>query len=61
VRAQGGKTPMISRHPSRPSADIDASNMVYMMETAKRDQQTLRDMVRRPLIAKFKYLDDNKV
>jgi hypothetical protein len=50
VRAQGGKTPAISRHPSRPSAEINAENLLYLIDTAKRDQQILKDMVCLPCL-----------
>ncbi|KAF8576387.1 hypothetical protein K439DRAFT_664045 [Ramaria rubella] len=44
MRAQGGRTPPISDHPSRPSAATNESNMQYLIETAKRDQKVLKDL-----------------
>jgi hypothetical protein len=46
VKAEGGRTPAISRHPSRPSANIDVEHFAANIEIARRDQTTLKKLVR---------------
>ncbi|KAF5372029.1 hypothetical protein D9615_008120 [Tricholomella constricta] len=44
MKAQGGRTPAVSDHPSRRSAEITRENLASLIESAKRDQQTLKDL-----------------
>ena len=47
VRAAGGKTPGVSDHPSRPSAEPNEVDIQALIEIAKRDQTVLKGLVSR--------------
>ncbi|TDL17951.1 hypothetical protein BD410DRAFT_901155 [Rickenella mellea] len=41
MRAMGGKTPPISEHPSRPSAEINGKSVEYLIDAASREQNPI--------------------
>ena len=47
VRAAGGKTPAMSEHSSRPSAELNKGDIQALIEIAKRDQTVLKRLVSR--------------